>query len=120
MEIHQKDQIVERLFIRFYREYPSLEKFGDNGKRRTKEDIYYHFQYLETAYTLRELNIFKDYVIWLGEVLETRGVGRHLLFINFAWLIEEIEKLEKTDEHDFYLETLKKGMQLLSEDDNLI
>lgn len=116
MEIHHKDQIVEKLFRRFYKEYPSLEKFGENGKKRTKEDIYYHFQYLETAYALQEPKVFKDYVIWLAEVLETRGVGKQLLFINFVWLIEEIKTFEITDELEFYINALKKGMQILSED----
>ena len=111
--MNQKNEIVEKLFVRFYRVYPHLEKFGENGMKRTKEDLFYHFQYLETAFSLKDPKIFRDYVIWLGEVLETRGGGQSLLFVNLAWLVEEIEQLDETVEHQFYLEILKEGMELL-------
>ncbi|MCT2344083.1 hypothetical protein [Niallia taxi] len=113
MNLWEKEKIVEKLFARFYEQYPDLERFGENGKKRTKEDINYHFQYMETAYSLQNKKVFRDYIIWLSDVLESRGVGRQLLYINLEWIAEELRVLDETEEVRFFLEILTEGMELI-------
>ncbi|MFP9127668.1 hypothetical protein ACLIJJ_07745 [Niallia sp. BSM11] len=113
MNLLDKEKIVEKLFVKFYEQYPDLVRFGENGRKRTREDINYHFQYMETAFSLQNKQIFHDYIIWLSEVLETRGVGKHLLYINLEWIASELRELEQTDEIIFYLEILAEGMVII-------
>jgi hypothetical protein len=112
MEKHDKDRIVKKLFDRFYQEFPSLEKFGESGKKRTEEDIYYHFQYLETAYKLNNIQIFTDYSKWLQDILTSRGLDSFYLVLNYKWLIEELAETD-AEEKDIYTAALKKGIEVL-------
>jgi hypothetical protein len=112
MEKYDKDRIVKKLFDRFYEEFPSLEKFGESGKKRTEEDIYYHFQYLETAYKLDNKQIFTDYSKWLQDILTSRGLDSFYLVLNYKWLIEEMAETD-TEEKDFYMSALEEGIKVL-------
>ncbi|MCK6204156.1 hypothetical protein KZX50_01645 [Bacillus infantis] len=112
MEKHDKDRIVKKLFERFYEEFPSLEKFGESGKRRTEEDINYHFQYLETAYKLESIQIFTDYSKWLQDILTSRGLDSFYLVLNFKWLIEEMKETD-AEEKNFYIQALEEGIKVL-------
>lgn len=50
-----KEQIVEEIVHQIYEAYPWLvEKFGDNGRKRTAEDNYHHLDHLEIAFQMND------------------------------------------------------------------
>ncbi len=121
IENFEKEKIVDQIVEKFYEKYPNLiEKFGENGKKRTREDNFYHFQYLETAYDLENQQVFIDYALWLNQVLTSRGVGTTLIIENFHWIIEVLEGTNQEAPLDlqvknFYLEALKLAIDTLKE-----
>lgn len=106
-----KENIVDQIVHKFYDQYPELiKKFGENGKKRTREDNYYHLQYLETAFELHNEQVFIDYSLWLNEVLTSRGVGTSLIIKNFQWLSEAVDQLADDNMKAFFQDVLQKAI----------
>lgn len=63
-----------------YARHPELmQRFGEKGRATCREDLHYHLEYLLSALYGADVGLFRDYVLWLRSVLESRGVpGGHL------------------------------------------
>ncbi|WP_035187490.1 hypothetical protein [Alteribacter aurantiacus] len=110
----EEDRIAIKLTDRFYEEYGDmLEKFGDRGKKHTRNDIHHHFDYLKTSEKLNNKTVFIDYATWLNTVLTSRDVPTELLMKNFEWIVEELENHD--DPPVFYIETLHLAIKELHE-----
>lgn len=64
-----------------YARHPELlQRFGEQGRSACREDLQRHLEYLLAALHSASLAPFRDYVLWLCAVLESRGVpGGHVL-----------------------------------------
>ncbi|MEB1807485.1 MAG: hypothetical protein LPK26_09315 [Bacillaceae bacterium] len=114
IDLTVKEKIVDEIVKKFYTKYPSLvEQFGENGKKRTREDNNYHLQYLDTAWKLQNKKVFIDYSLWLNEVLTSRNVSTTLIIENFQWLKEEIIGLLDEEVEIFYTEALNEAIDAL-------
>ncbi len=83
------DNVVEKL----YKRYPELQdRFGEEGRRKCREDNVHHFNYLQAAADVGEEKIFVDYAIWLNSVLVSRGMKPDHLIDNFVCIQEAIEE----------------------------
>ncbi|SES18894.1 hypothetical protein [Salipaludibacillus aurantiacus] len=103
-----EEAVAEALTEKFYeQDGAELEKFGDRGRKHTKEDLLHHFNYLNTAYELENEQIFVDYALWLHQVLVTRGVPEEMLLKSFAWIDEELERYEEDKRMAFYQKCLR-------------
>ncbi|PYZ91596.1 hypothetical protein CR194_18345 [Salipaludibacillus keqinensis] len=103
-----EEEIAERLTNRFYEEDDViLKKFGDRGRKHTKEDLLHHFNYLKSAYNLKNEQVFVDYALWLHQILVTREVPGEMLTRSFDWIYQELEGLEENEQARFYQQCLK-------------
>ncbi|MBD3226217.1 MAG: cobalamin-binding protein, partial [Caldithrix sp.] len=60
------DALFNKVNTQVFETFPDIEsKYGQEGVQRTREDIRFHLQYLQTAVCMQEKNLFLDYVAWL-------------------------------------------------------
>ncbi|WP_273853805.1 hypothetical protein [Guptibacillus spartinae] len=112
----QIDVIIDRVVQGIYRDMPELlERFGEQGRVKCREDNYHHIKHLNSARNLDSDDFFVDYVLWLNNILTARGMKTEHLIDNFKRLENEIGAVESFDEKDDYLSTLKKGIAELEE-----
>ncbi|MBS2970632.1 hypothetical protein J9317_17960 [Metabacillus sp. KIGAM252] len=103
-------QVVEGI----YEQYPELlEKYGETGKRKCREDNEHHLKHLATAYEAQMPKIFTDYAVWLNNVLTSRGMKSEHLIDNFERIEKALEDVE-VPEKDSYCHYLKEANDLLS------
>ncbi|MEK5508946.1 cobalamin-dependent protein [Paenibacillus sp. FSL P4-0113] len=88
-----------------------LQRFGDNGKIKTKQDSIYSLNYLAESVIMNSPILFTQYVSWLKKLLEGFGITQEDLSINFR-LIQEtlVEHFDHTDK-TMVLEHLDLGIQ---------
>ena len=61
----KKEEIAQEALDIFYNKYPEfLNKYGEEGKKRSYEDLVYHLSYLESAISVNEPKLFIDYLAW--------------------------------------------------------
>lgn len=102
-----KRYITDCVVEEFYDNYPwLLEKFGEKGKRNTREDNDHHLDHLELAYELQEETFFKDYTIWLNDVLVSRGVGTRMIIENYNMIRKYLKDVEMEEEERKYYDHL--------------
>ena len=108
-------EIVEEVTADIYAAYPFLlEKYGEQGKERCKEDNIHHLKTLETAFLVDDEKIFIDYTLWLNSVLTSRGMKSELIIDNFKRLLEALDgKLEGEAQASFYMCALNSGISVL-------
>ena len=111
-----KQQIAKEARESIYAAHPSLvERFGENGIIHTEKDNVHHLDHLETAYALKQVELFLDYTKWLETVLTSRNVGTHLIIDNFERLISILPGKVEADEEEFMVKCLKEAIHLLEE-----
>lgn len=70
-----KDEAIEHVVGRLYEQHGSTyERFGEAGRRACREDIGFHFDFLEPAMEFGEAAPLADYLCWLAAVLEARSI----------------------------------------------
>jgi hypothetical protein len=91
------DGIVNQVSEMIYEREPSLlERFGEKGKEKCREDNHHHMKHLQSAYELKQF--FKDYAVWLEGILTKHGMKTQHLIDNFK-LIQTVLREEK-GEHE--------------------
>ena len=69
------DQAANEIISQIYQRHPELlQRFGEKGKVTCRQDLLYHIEYLSASLYGGDDSPFRDYVRWLANVLETRGV----------------------------------------------
>lgn len=87
------NSIVDRVTEMIYKREPSLlDRFGERGKEKCREDNHHHMKHLQTAYELNNEAFFTDYAIWLDGILTKHGMTSQLLIDNFIILIDAVEE----------------------------
>ncbi|PAE24939.1 MULTISPECIES: hypothetical protein [Bacillaceae] len=102
------DKIVNSVTEKIYEREPSLlERFGEQGKEKCREDNHHHMKHLVTAYELDKSAFFTDYAVWLEGILTKHGMKTQHLIDNFeiiqAVLAEDKDSAEKTEKFQLYL-----------------
>lgn len=99
MSFFPADQIVNDVTERIYQKEPSLlERFGEKGKEKCKEDNHHHLKHLKTAYELKNIQIFTDYALWLNGILVKHGMKTQHLVDNFLIIKEVLLRADKENE----------------------
>lgn len=116
MSFFPADQIVHNVTERIYQNEPSLlERFGEKGKEKCKEDNHHHLNHLKTAYELQNEQVFTDYAKWLNGILVKHGMKTQHLIDNFM-LIKEVllsAEIEDAETVSDYLSYLDAGIRSL-------
>ncbi|MTH53715.1 hypothetical protein GKZ89_09895 [Bacillus mangrovi] len=110
----QVKQAIDHVVSGIYRQYPELlEKYGERGKEKCREDNEHHFKHLRTAYEADMPKIFTDYAIWLNNVLTSRGMKSEHLIDNFDRIAEAMGSID-APERETYIGYLKEANQKLA------
>lgn len=108
--------IIEDVMKDTYLAYPELmERFGERGKEKCKEDNGHHFKNLETAFSVNEPKIFLDYSHWLNNVLTSRGMKTEHIIDNFERIYSKIEGQLSAEREEFYRKALVLALSSLKE-----
>ncbi|MDM5227115.1 hypothetical protein QUF73_12950 [Cytobacillus sp. NJ13] len=102
------EKVVHRVTEAIYEREPSLlDRFGEQGKEKCREDNHHHMKHLETAYELNQSAFFTDYAVWLDGILNKHGMKTRHLIGNFeiiqAVLAEDKDSPEKAERFHLYL-----------------
>lgn len=92
------DRIVNKVTEMIYEREPSLlERFGEKGKEKCREDNHHHMKHLQSAYELNQAAFFTDYAFWLNGILTKHGMKTQHLIDNFE-LIHTVLRVEKGED----------------------
>lgn len=106
------DEVVEEI----YKAYPELlERFGENGRIKCREDNQHHFHHLELAYTLNNPVVFLDYTKWLNSLLTSRGMKSEHIIDNFERIQKVIDEKGLQEKEEYYQNCLTQAISLLKE-----
>ncbi|AKG03963.1 hypothetical protein AAV35_003610 [Salimicrobium jeotgali] len=112
MKTEAKQYITDKVTKEFYIRYPWLEeKFGEKGKKHTREDNDHHLNHLELSYKRKDESFFSDYTVWLNDVLVSRGVGTKLIIENYEMIGRYLQEVDMHgDERDYYIRLLESSI----------
>ncbi|MFB1099886.1 hypothetical protein [Terribacillus sp. JSM ZJ617] len=114
-----KDAILDKIVEEIFNAYPSLyERYGENGKKRTREDNQHHLDYLQTAYDADDSKLFVGYTIWLYELLSARGMNERIIIDNYERLIPLLEEYMDQGKYLFFKVCLEEGIEALLAEKN--
>ncbi|MFP7495102.1 hypothetical protein SFC66_15100 [Terribacillus saccharophilus] len=109
-----KDALLDRIVEDIFDAYPSLyERYGENGKKRTREDNQHHLDYLQTAYDADDSQLFVDYTLWLHELLSSRGMNERIIIDNYSRLIRLLDGYMSEQYYRFFKACLEEGIRAL-------
>ncbi|WP_026571150.1 MULTISPECIES: hypothetical protein [Sediminibacillus] len=113
--------VIDQAVAGIYRQNPGLlEKFGERGIVKCREDNQHHMDHLETAFSVDDVQIFIDYAVWLNDILTVRGMKTEHLISNFRLIQEAIgDKLTPHHRGTFYQEALEQAVLALSKGESL-
>lgn len=107
--------IIEEVTEGIYRDYPILlEKYGERGRQKCKEDNEHHIKYLQTAAAMEEEKYFVDYAHWLNGILTSRGMKTEHLIDNFQRLKNAFEKSIDDKNSRTFIDMLESAIDSLS------
>ena len=115
--------IAEKVTESYYEvDVKAMEKWGEQGRKRTLEDTVFTLQHLSSAVFANDVNLFLDYLKWLIVVLTSRRVDIDVIMLHTQILIdildEEKMKEPKGNKKQIlqkYVNYLKKGKLLLNQ-----
>jgi hypothetical protein len=88
--------IIEEVTEGIYNDFPFLlEKYGERGRQKCREDNGHHIKYLQTAADMDDDKYFIDYAHWLNGILTSRGMKTEHLVDNFMRLKRAFEKIDE-------------------------
>ncbi|MBT2641365.1 hypothetical protein J7I80_03860 [Bacillus sp. ISL-41] len=115
MNLSLMNSIIEEVTEGIYRDYPVLlEKYGERGRQKCKEDNEHHIKYLQTAASMDEEKYFIDYAHWLNGILTSRGMKTEHLIDNFQRLISAFEKSNDDKRVRVFIHMLESAIDSLS------
>lgn len=111
------ETIIDEVTEGIYRDYPALlEKFGERGRQKCREDNQHHIKHLQTAENMGDSQFFIDYAHWLNGILTSRGMKTEHLVDNFYRLQKAFISSEK--QFDAFCQMLEDAIISLQMADN--
>ncbi|WP_246238238.1 hypothetical protein [Alkalicoccus luteus] len=107
------EMIIERVTKRIYEANPELlERYGDRGKEKCREDNNHHLKQLSAAFTVNSEAMFIDYAHWLNGILVRHGMETKHLTENFLFLEEAMKEDSSTraDVYRAYLQAARSSL----------
>jgi MerR family transcriptional regulator, light-induced transcriptional regulator len=105
---------VDIVSQRFFDKYPDLmDSFGERGKEATREDVGYTLDFLRPAVEFGLVTPFTKYLIWLCDILSSRGVDAELVWDMLEWLAEFFETQQANTSGSNISATLYTALKIL-------
>lgn len=102
------ENLISFSTTRVHEMFPQLrEKYGEEGMKRTSEDLRFHFDYLQSAVCMQDKNIFLDYVAWVKTYfnwIKLPEVWTRQTFTIMQESVSNVVKSPWSDEINGYLE----------------
>ncbi|SEJ79786.1 hypothetical protein SAMN04488127_2836 [Bhargavaea ginsengi] len=109
------DEIVNQVTEKIYELEPALlERFGEQGKAKCREDNHHHMKHLQTAYALNEAKVFTDYAVWLNGILTRHGMKTKHLIDNYQ-IIRSLLAEDKSEQAESYYRYLSEAITTLEQ-----
>ncbi|WP_079509253.1 hypothetical protein [Mesobacillus jeotgali] len=106
--------VIEDVTEGIYKDYPDLlEKYGERGRQKCREDNEHHIKYLQAAAEMDEEKYFVDYAHWLDGILTSRGMKTEHLVDNFARLKTAFQKMNEDEHSVIYVKMLETAINSL-------
>lgn len=112
---HQYHPIIDDVITEMYKNDPTLERYGEKGKAKCREDNEHHFHHLETAYQLNNSMMFVDYAMWLNGILKKHGMETKHLVTNFQLILKYMKNRLEKEKEDTFVFYLQEAIILLEE-----
>ncbi|WP_046176082.1 hypothetical protein [Domibacillus indicus] len=110
MIFEQVEHYIAVIMDGMYRDYPELmNRFGERGREKCREDNHHHFNHLKTAHELQNVQLFVDYAHWLTSLLVSRGMKAEHVIDNFE-RIQQVLEDNQSEEADKYKSMLAKAI----------
>lgn len=100
----------------YARNAKELERFGERGRQKCRQDILYHLDYLQGALIGEDPRLFTQYAVWLKDVLSSRGVPAANLGVSFDLLATFFTNNLPADEAKAISAILEAGRTALAQD----
>ncbi|MFK4349324.1 MULTISPECIES: cobalamin-dependent protein [unclassified Paenibacillus] len=108
----QAGNLAELVTNKQYELQPDLlQRFGDNGKEKTKQDSIYSLNYLAESVIVNSPILFTQYVSWLQKLLQGFGITQEDLTTNFRLIQETLKEHFHHPDKSMVLENLDLGIQ---------
>ncbi|WP_431089490.1 hypothetical protein [Paenibacillus sp. 8b26] len=108
----QAENLAELVTNKQYELQPDLlQRFGDNGKVKTKQDSIYSLNYLAESVIVNSPILFTQYVSWLRKLLEGFDITQEDLTINFRLIKETLVEHFRHPDKMMVLQHLDLGIQ---------
>ncbi len=105
---------IDDVLASMYQAFPELmEKYGERGLAKCREDNVHHFRHLETAYLLNNNQIMIDYAVWLDGILRKFGMTTEHLVDNFERIREAAPRYFEDDRSMHYVCSLQSAIDQL-------
>jgi hypothetical protein len=105
--------IIEEVTEGIYNDFPFLlEKYGESGRQKCREDNGHHIKYLQTAADMNDDKYFIDYAHWLNGILTSREMKTEHLVDNFMRLKIAFEKTDE-EQKGVYINMLESAINSL-------
>ena len=73
--LERKEELAAAITTALYRERPELlERWGEAGRAKCLQDMRHNLEHLAPAVALGDSTLFARYVVWLRDMLASRGI----------------------------------------------
>ncbi|WP_426451237.1 hypothetical protein ACP26L_03890 [Paenibacillus sp. S-38] len=90
------ERLIDEVTSALYEKDPGLlERYGERGRAKCREDNEHHFRHLETACLMKDKTIFTDYAVWLSGILIRHGLTPGHLIDNFKEIDAALQRAQE-------------------------
>ncbi|WNQ12841.1 cobalamin-dependent protein [Paenibacillus aurantius] len=90
----RKEELADLVTRMQYEQQPDLMvRFGENGRRRTRQDTLYNLKYLSESIQMQSPLLFSSYISWLKTLLAGYKVTSEELAVNLRAMKEAIREI---------------------------
>ena len=115
--LRQKDALAQETTDALYGERPQLlERYGETGRQKCREDLRYNLEHLAPALALGEPALFEGYLRWLAGLLAARGIPTEEIARSLVLTADAIARRFPADEAEAARATLATGLRVLDAD----
>ncbi|QCT01223.1 hypothetical protein E6C60_0500 [Paenibacillus algicola] len=97
--IEEYADMIQQVMDMIYTADPSLlQRYGERGRQKCREDNLHHLKHLETAFQLGNTSVFTDYALWLEGILSKHAMKTRTLTDNFQYMLDSLDLARSLDE----------------------
>lgn len=109
--LKRADALADKITEKQYVLQPDLmQRFGENGRMRTKQDSLYSLNYLAESVLVKSPSLFTHYISWLKVLLAGYNVSTEDLAINLNLIKQTLEEEFDNPSKLLVIEYLDKGI----------